>query len=394
MNIRRIALGLVVSAVCLYFVLRGVQWDEVLKHLSEVNIPLFLLSMLLMLLAYFLMTWRWQFLLDPLELPSQTLGHRSPNSAPPHSTLAPIRNPKSEIRNRVGLLSLYGQMMTGYFFNAFFPARAGDLVRAYLLGRSTGLRKTTILATIVIEKAFDGIALLLIFLFSLVLLPGATARASAVAPDLLAWLAGLALVAAVAGLLLFYRFSSRIARLVERIFDFTPLPRRFERLLVRLIETFAGGMHIFKTPRPLIVAGVISLFVWLVVALMFLVALVSFQAAFPPHLLSWPGLLFMTGLVNLGLLVPALPGNVGTYEALCIAAMAVFSVDKELAVAFALIFHVGQLVTTLAVGVIAFWTQNLSFAEIGPVEQKAEQEAERSLEEIDEEAHAMADSGR
>jgi uncharacterized protein (TIRG00374 family) len=374
MNIRRIAFGLVVSAICLYFVFRGVQWGEVVDHLSEVNIPLFLLSMFLMLAAYFLMTWRWQFLLNPLDLPL-------------HAT--------DEGRNtrQRGLPSLYGKMMTGYFFNAFFPARAGDLVRAYLLGRETGLRKTTVLATIVIEKAFDGIVLLLLFLLSLVALPSVTSS-SGVAPDLLAWLAGIGLVAAIAGLLLFYRFSHRIVRFVERVFDFLPLPRRLERLAVRLVETFAGGMHIFKTPRPLIMSGIISLCVWLVVALMFLTALLSFKAVFPPDMLSWPGLLFMTGLVNLGLLVPALPGNVGTYEALCVAAMAVFSVDKELAVAFALIFHVGQLVTTLAVGVVAFWTQNLSFAEIGPVEQKAEQEAAESLDEIGERAPVTLDDGR
>ena len=78
-------------------------------------------------------------------------------------------------------------MMTGYFFNAFFPARAGDLVRAYLLGRTTGMRKTTVLATIVIEKAFDGIALLVMLLVSLLLLPTVTtADSAAISPDLLA----------------------------------------------------------------------------------------------------------------------------------------------------------------------------------------------------------------
>jgi hypothetical protein len=74
--------------------------------------------------------------------------------------------------------------------------------------------------------------------------------------------------------------------------------------------------------------------------------------------------------------------------------MAVFAVDKELAVAFALIFHVGQLLTTLAVGVVAFWTQNLSFAEIGPVEQRAEQEAAEAFETIDEQAHIIIDDVR
>jgi uncharacterized protein (TIRG00374 family) len=376
MNIRRIALGLIVSAICLYFVLRGVDWGEVLNHLSQVNLPLFLLSMFLMLAAYFLMAWRWQLLLAPLEIPP-VLSPTPPS--PPSSTTTQLA-PE-------GILSLYGKMLTGYFFNAFFPARAGDLVRAYLLGRKTGLRKTTILATIVIEKAFDGIALLILFLFSLILLPAAISNASGLSPDLLAWVASIALVAAIAGLFLFYRFSDLIVRFVSRLFDLLPLPRKLERLIIRLVETFAGGMHIFKTPRPLLFAGLLSLVVWGVVALMFLSALVSFKASFPPEMMTLAGLLFMTGLVNLGLLIPALPGNVGTYEALCVAAMAVFGVTKELAVAFALVFHVGQLVTTLLIGGIAFWTQNLSFAEMRPTEQAAEQEAARSLDAIDQGTH-------
>jgi uncharacterized protein (TIRG00374 family) len=333
--------------------------------------------MVLMLAAYFLMAWRWQLLLAPLELPS-------PTPDPPPSS-ASTTYPSTQVEPE-GLFSLYSKMLTGYFFNAFFPARAGDLVRAYLLGRTTGMRKTTVLATIVIEKAFDGIALLLMLLVSLLLLPTVTtADSAAISPDLLAWVAGVGLIAAVAGLFLFYRYSDRLARLVERIFAITPFPRWMERLAVRLIETFAGGLHIFKSPRPLAFAGVISLLVWLVVAAMFLVALLSFRTSFPPQLVSPAGLLFMTALVNLGLLVPALPGNVGTYEALVVAAMAVFRVDKDLAVAFALIFHVGQLVVTLIAGVIAFWAQNMSLSDIRPVEQRAEVEAERSIEEFERE---------
>jgi len=69
MTIRKIAFGLIISGVCLYFVLRGVDWGQVWRHLSEVDPTLFLLSMMLMLAAYFLMTWRWQRLLDPLDIP-------------------------------------------------------------------------------------------------------------------------------------------------------------------------------------------------------------------------------------------------------------------------------------------------------------------------------------
>jgi uncharacterized protein (TIRG00374 family) len=399
MNFRRIALSIAVSGICLYFVVRGVRWDEVWQHLSQVNVPLFLFAMFLMLFAYFLMAWRWQHLLAPLEMPvlgaTKDEGRRTkaPELPSPSNARQSSSSPSSLVlrpsSSKSGLLDLYGKVMTGYFFNAFFPARAGDLVRAYLLGRETGLRKTTVLATIVIEKAFDGMALLVMLLLSLVLLPSATSGASGVAPDLLASVAGIGLIAAVAGLALFYRYSDPLARLVEKLFDRVPLPRRFERLIVRLIETFASGMHVFKNPRPLVYAASISLMVWVVVAFMFYTALLSFRASFPPELISPAGILFMTALVNLGLLVPALPGNVGTYEALCVAGMAVFKVDKELAVAFALIFHVGQLVATLIVGAIAFWTQNLSFSEIRPVEQRAELEAERSLEQIEQEAERV-----
>ncbi|HYP21876.1 MAG TPA: lysylphosphatidylglycerol synthase transmembrane domain-containing protein [Chloroflexia bacterium] len=374
MNLRRIGLGLLVSVVCLYFVLRGVQWGEVWRHLSEVDLPLFGLSMLLMLAAYFLMTWRWQHLLDPLEVPLPAAG--TSDGLPTPASVG--------MRSHVSLLNLYGKMLTGYFFNAFFPARAGDLVRAYLLGRKTGLRKTTILATIVIEKAFDGIVLLVLLLLSLVVLPSVGAvGVGGLDPDLLAWVAGAGIVAAIAGLGVFYMFSGQIARFTERVVSRLPLPDRLKRLPVRLIETFASGMHVFKSPLPLVSAAAISVFVWLAVALMFLAGLMSFRTPFPDQLTGIAGLFFITGLVNLGLLVPALPGNVGTYEALVVAAMAFFRVDKELAVAFALIFHVGQLVVTLVVGLFAFWAQNMSLAEMRPVEAAAEREAERSLEEIE-----------
>jgi uncharacterized protein (TIRG00374 family) len=372
MSIRKIVLGLLVSAICLYFVLRNVNWDEVWQHLQQVNVPLFFLSMLLMLLAYFLMTWRWQLLLDPLEIPDS------------HAVRRDGAVLRTGVRGHASLVNLYGKVMTGYFFNAFFPARAGDLVRAYLLGRKTGLRKTTILATIVIEKAFDGIALLLILLVSLILLPPlGTSASTGIAPDVLAWASGIVLLGAIAGLILFYRYSDSIARFTERLLTRLHVPDRLRRLPVRLIETFAGGMHIFKTPRPLISAALISLVVWVVVAFMFLAALASFRSPFPTELMSVGGLLFMTALVNLGLLIPALPGNVGTYELLCVAAMAVFKVDKELAVAFALVFHVGQLVVTLAVGLVAFWAQNMTLSEMRPMEKKAEAEAQTALEEVE-----------
>src|SRR5947208_10141575 len=125
MTLRKVALGLVVSAVCLYFVLRNVQWSEVWTHLTRVNPLLFALSMLLMLVAYFLMTWRWQHLLDPLDIPGaqgrgqesgirgQSQGTATQDSKLKTMPLSEVngQNLQPGIRHHASLTRLYGMTM-------------------------------------------------------------------------------------------------------------------------------------------------------------------------------------------------------------------------------------------------------------------------------------------
>jgi uncharacterized protein (TIRG00374 family) len=331
--VKKVLASLAVSAVCLYLVLRGVRWDEVVANLGRVNLGLLALSMLAMLVAYACMAWRWRHLLSPL------MGDQVP-----------------------GLPTLFGTMMTGYFFNTFFPARAGDLMRAHLMYRRTGLSRTTILATVVIEKLFDGLALLILLVI------GLPALQIGDRAEQLGVVAFLVLVGVLGGLLLFKWQADRAVALTARIVDLLPLPERIGSLAVRLVHTFSAGLRVFDKPGPLLKSAAISLLVWLVAVGMFGAALAAFGTAL--ELPSFSALLLMTAIVNLGLLIPAMPGNIGNYEALIVAALVLVwpttgaPIDKELAVAFALVFHVGQLLATLVVGGVAYWTQHISLREV------------------------------
>jgi uncharacterized protein (TIRG00374 family) len=333
---KKVLAGLFVSLVCLGLVLWNVDWLEVWRHLGQVDLPLMGLAMLGMLAAYFLMSWRWQQLLAPL-VP----------------------------RAHLPVPGLFGAMMTGYLFNTFFPARAGDLMRAHLLSRRTGLSKTTILATVVIEKLFDGLALLVLLVLGLLGLPLSGAS------EQIGGAAVVVLVGALGGLILFKWQADRAVALTEWVTGYLPIPARLKQVGVRLVRRFAEGLQVFEQPGPLIRAAAISLAVWLVVAGMFWAALASFHM--PPSTMTLSAVLFLTALVNLGLLVPAMPGNVGTYEGLIIWSLLLLmpTLDKDLRVAFALLFHVGQLVTTLIVGTAAFWTQHISLREVQEEEREA-----------------------
>ena len=59
----------------------------------------------------------------------------------------------------IGLHRLFGVIMIGFMANNVLPARIGELVRAYALGRSEALAAPLAFATIVIERVFDGFTL-------------------------------------------------------------------------------------------------------------------------------------------------------------------------------------------------------------------------------------------
>ena len=323
---KKIIIGVLVSIVALYFVLRGVNWGTVLNHLGNANIPLLLLSMLAMLAVYALMSWRWRFLLAPIS------------------------------HKKLTFVELYSATMSGYFFNSFLPARAGDVMRAHLVGNKIGVSRTSILATVVIEKLFDGLALLVLLAL------GLPAVHFAGASEQLGLIALVALALIFGGLILFRLQSERMIKLISAALDFLPIPARIRAVAVRLLHTFAHGLGVFEKPGPLLICAAISLLAWIMGVVMFWTAMSAFNL--PP--VSLPGLLFLTGLVNLGLLIPAMPGNIGNYEGFVIAGLALLlpGINKDIAVAFALVFHVSQLITTLIVGGLIFLTQHVSLKEI------------------------------
>ena len=146
----KVWIGVAVSAVLLWVAVRGVSLDEVLAELRRVR-PLWLVPVIASIFVRFWLTAiRWQLLLRPVK--------------------------------RIGVHRLFAITMIGFMANNVLPARLGEFVRAYALGRAEALPPSLPFATIVIERIFDGFTLLLFLLGGLSFLrPGRT----------LLWAAGL-----------------------------------------------------------------------------------------------------------------------------------------------------------------------------------------------------------
>ncbi|MCP4401395.1 MAG: flippase-like domain-containing protein, partial [bacterium] len=121
-------LGILISIVCLYFVFRNIEVDKVLETMRSVNYFYLVLAAVLQVSTIVLRAERWKYLLAPIK--KLTFKHLLPAT------------------------------MIGFMANNVLPARAGEFIRAYVIGKKENISKTTSFATIIIERVFDMITML------------------------------------------------------------------------------------------------------------------------------------------------------------------------------------------------------------------------------------------
>ena len=121
-------LGLVISAFFLWLVLRGLSLGEMWEELREANYWWLLPGVAVYFLGVWARAWRWHYLLRPLK--------------------------------RISTKTMFPIVAIGYMGNNIYPARAGELLRAYVLKRREGVAVSASLATIIVERAFDGVVML------------------------------------------------------------------------------------------------------------------------------------------------------------------------------------------------------------------------------------------
>ena len=124
----RTALGLVISAGFILFALRGQDFGRIREALGAVNYWYILPGLGLYFLGVWMRSYRWSVLLRPLLKVST-------------ADVAPIT-------------------VVGFMANNVLPLRTGEIVRAYALSKRFGVRKTSALATIAVERLFDGLTML------------------------------------------------------------------------------------------------------------------------------------------------------------------------------------------------------------------------------------------
>jgi glycosyltransferase 2 family protein len=249
------------------------------------------------------------------------------------------------------LSQLFSAVVIGYMANNVLPLRAGEFVRSYVLSTRTGLRKTSILATIAVERVFDGITMIL-FLLVASLFIGLTSQLRYLA------MFGVVLSASLVAVLVVLTSDTARRVLLSRILPM--LPERVRQRVQTMIEAALSGLGILRRGRDLFIVSVASVVAWLFEASMYLVIAAGFGLG-----TGIAAILLVTAVANLATLIPSSPGYVGPFEAgVLLALVGAVGIQREVALSYAIVVHAALYLPITVWGLFYWWRESLSWREV------------------------------
>jgi uncharacterized protein (TIRG00374 family) len=298
-------LGVLISAGLLWLALRGLKLESVWQALLTANYAWLLPGIGIYFVGVWARAWRWHHLLRPLKAIST-------------SRMFPI-------------------VTIGYMGNNIYPARAGEVLRAYVLRREEGVPISASLATIVVERIFDGVVMLMFIFFNL----GALARLTgdsglAGSIQAVALWGTVAFSAALGVFLLAAVFPHQSLGLYHRLVE-PRLPGRLRARATRLMVSFWSGLESLRSPRSIVMVFVTSVVIWLLETGKYWFVMHAFD--FTGYTGGFFGLMLMNGIVNLATTIPSAPGYVGTFDTPGIAVLSAYGVDPAIAAGYTLTLH-------------------------------------------------------
>ena len=333
----RLWLGVGVSGVFLIFLALTIELDELFRALKEANYLFVVPAVFIYFAGVYFRAARWRYILSPL---------RSITAA-----------------------RLFPVVVIGYAANNVLPARVGELVRAYYLAQREKFSGSTALATIGVERIYDGLTLFMLSVTSalLLLLLGTFEDVDEVYRGAALVLAGIAGVGLVLGLALvtFVSVNSNTMRFVDRIISL--LPGRFRPRIRELAVNFIRGLSILNSPRQHVIVGLHSLPVWVCEMLVYLTIAYSFgiNDYFDNGLVFVLAMALVTATSNLSTAFPVSIGGIGPFELIAQQTLVIVGVDGSVAASYALVVHLVALwLPVNLAGLVLMWRENLSLKQL------------------------------
>jgi hypothetical protein len=313
--------GVAISAVCVYIALRGLDWSGFWAALRTANYWWLIPGIGVYFLAVWARTWRW------------------------HSMLRHLKP--------IPVLRLFPIVVIGYMGNNVYPARAGEVLRSYVLKRKEGVPVSASLATVVLERLFDGLVMLLFVFVTLPFTPLPAGYSTLVTVFSLLFLSALGLFLALVAR------PERMGRVYAWSVDHL-VPQTWRAVAHGLFDRFIEGLQSLRSPRELAMIFLSSSVIWLLETCKYWFVMHAF-----PFEVSFAVLMLMTAVVNLFTSLPSTPGYIGTFHVPGIAVLMAAGVAQTIATGYTVVLHIALWLPITLLGGVFMLIEHIGWSDIG-----------------------------
>ncbi len=316
--------SLAISAVFIGLFLRATHPSEIKSALGEANYWWLFPAFAVLLVAISARCVRWSVLMRPV------------------APMSPAR--------------LFPYAIIGYMANNLLPARAGELVRAYVLGDREHLSKMGTFGTIAVERLFDGCVLVLMLLAA-----GSYVGFEDSKLRLIALVSTVFFLAALVGFYVLTLSEERAKRVIHLFLRV--LPARFESRAENMADQLVSSLRSVHDPKSLALVLVFSVLAWTVEAGSYAVIGQGFNLG-----VGFGHYMLLLAAANLAIIIPTFFGGTGPFEWAAKLVLVGGGVSADVASAYSIIAHALILIPTTIIGLLLLWSFGVSFRRITQLE--------------------------
>jgi uncharacterized protein (TIRG00374 family) len=303
---KKVILGILISAILVYLSVRGINLQDILTDLAEIQISYVIIFIILVVLMQGLRSYRWGVILQPME--------------------------------KIDQLALFSVTSVGFMAIAAIPARIGELARPYLISKRSSIKMSSALGTILVERVLDSFTVLtmaVVVIFFTDLPPWM------IESSILFFLLAVAMFCFILFLILRREKALKFINII-----LSKLPGKFANKIDQLIHHFIDGFQIITNIKLLLYLFFLSAVIWLVDVLAIYMLLLSFGFTLPVI----ASFVLMIILI-VGIAIPAGPGYIGNWHYACLVALSLFGLAKADALSFAVVYHFLSMIIVLVLGI-------------------------------------------
>ncbi|MCX5837519.1 MAG: lysylphosphatidylglycerol synthase transmembrane domain-containing protein [Deltaproteobacteria bacterium] len=316
---KKLIVGLALGTLLVWLSIRGIEFRGVADGFRTIRSGYVLPAVAVMFLMQLLRSIRWGLILRPI--------------------------------GKVDQLTLFSITSVGFLAIIAIPARLGELARPCLIANKSRIPMSSALGTIFVERALDGLAILIVGVVALFFTP------------LPPWLVRSGVLFLLATLTLFAVMILMIVRREASLRILAPLiqklPARYAGAVNRLIGHFIEGFRIMVDPALLLFGTLLSIVIWLIDVL----AIYLLFLASGLHLPVAAAFVVMIILI-IGIAIPTAPGFIGNWHYSCILGLSLFGIPKTDALTFAIIYHALSIGIIILLGLIFLPFNRFSVADL------------------------------